>query len=131
MQGATCCHAVLYTTDVKWTTLEQDTGICVGRPKLLYTLNCDCTKILHFFPVLNTLLNRLSSKYTVSLQLLVFVNLHCYSGNYAPSLQRGCIKICIVLCFWWGTAVAQWLRCCATNQKVAGLIPAGVIGIFH
>jgi len=29
------------------------------------------------------------------------------------------------------TAVAQWLRCCATNQKVAGSIPDGVIGIFH
>jgi len=30
-----------------------------------------------------------------------------------------------------GTAVAQWLRRCATNPKVAGSIPAGVIGIFH
>ena len=30
-----------------------------------------------------------------------------------------------------GTAVAQWLRCCATNRKVASSIPAGVIGIFH
>ena len=30
-----------------------------------------------------------------------------------------------------GTAVAQCLRCCATNLKVAGSIPAGVIGIFH
>ena len=30
-----------------------------------------------------------------------------------------------------GTVVAQWLRCCATNRKVAGSIPAGVIGIFH
>jgi len=29
-----------------------------------------------------------------------------------------------------GTAVAQWLRCCATYQKVAGLIPAGVNGFF-
>ena len=28
------------------------------------------------------------------------------------------------------TAVAQWLRCCATNWKVAGLIPAGVSGYF-
>ena len=28
------------------------------------------------------------------------------------------------------SAVAQWLRCCATNRKVAGLIPAGVIRIF-
>ena len=30
-----------------------------------------------------------------------------------------------------GTAVAQWLRCCATNRKVAGSIPACVTGIFH
>ena len=30
-----------------------------------------------------------------------------------------------------GTAVAQWLRRCATNRKDAGSIPAGVIGIFH
>jgi hypothetical protein len=27
-------------------------------------------------------------------------------------------------------AVAQWLRCCATNRKVASSIPDGVIGIF-
>jgi len=30
-----------------------------------------------------------------------------------------------------GTALAQWLRCCATNRKVAGSIPDGAIGIFH
>jgi len=29
-----------------------------------------------------------------------------------------------------GTAVAQWLRCCATNRKIAGSIPAGVSGLF-
>jgi len=29
-----------------------------------------------------------------------------------------------------GTAVAQWVRCCATNRKVAGSIPAGVSGFF-
>jgi len=28
-------------------------------------------------------------------------------------------------------AVAQWLRCCATNQKVGGSIPDGVTEIFH
>jgi hypothetical protein len=31
----------------------------------------------------------------------------------------------------WGHAVAQCLRYCATNLKVAGSIPDGVIGIFH
>ena len=30
-----------------------------------------------------------------------------------------------------GTAVAQWLRRCATTRKVAGSIPDGVIGNFH
>jgi len=29
-----------------------------------------------------------------------------------------------------GTVVAQWLRYCATNRKVAGSIPAGVTGFF-
>ena len=28
------------------------------------------------------------------------------------------------------TAVAQWLRCCTTNQKVAGSIPASVGAFF-
>jgi len=30
----------------------------------------------------------------------------------------------------WGTAVAQWLRCCATNRKVADSNPAAVSGFF-
>ena len=29
-----------------------------------------------------------------------------------------------------GTMVAQWLKCCATNRKVAGSISAGVSGFF-
>ena len=29
-----------------------------------------------------------------------------------------------------GTAVAQWLRCSATNRKVAGSIPAGASGFL-
>jgi hypothetical protein len=33
--------------------------------------------------------------------------------------------------YWWGTAVVQWLRYCATNRKVAGSIPEGVIEFFH
>ena len=34
------------------------------------------------------------------------------------------------LLFTFETAGAQWLRCCATNRKVAGSIPAGVNGFF-
>jgi hypothetical protein len=32
---------------------------------------------------------------------------------------------------WGQLMVAQWLRYCATNRKVSGSIPDGVIGIFH
>jgi hypothetical protein len=44
----------------------------------------------------------------------------------------GCIefKLCHIE-LWGPLMVAQWLRYCATNRKVAGSIPDGVIGIFH
>jgi len=51
-----------------------------------------------------------------------------------------CVCVCVCVCFIYivmypfysvVTAVAQWLRCCATNRKVAGSIPAGVTGIFY
>ena len=32
---------------------------------------------------------------------------------------------------WGDRGSTQWLKCCATNRKVAGSIPYGVIGIFH
>jgi hypothetical protein len=31
----------------------------------------------------------------------------------------------------WGHMVARWLRHCATNRKVAGSIPNGVVGTFR
>ena len=40
-------------------------------------------------------------------------------------------RIFMTFYIWVGTSVAQWLRRCATNRKVAGSIPADVIGIFH
>jgi len=58
---------------------------------------------------------------------------HCLL--YFTSLEL--ITFCCRTCFKFspptvltGTAVAQWLRCCATNRKVAGSIPAGVNGFF-
>ena len=41
-----------------------------------------------------------------------------------------CVCVCIYIYIYMGTAVAQWLRCCATNRKVAGSIPASVSGFF-
>jgi hypothetical protein len=39
------------------------------------------------------------------------------------------VVVVIVVVVVVGTAVAQWLRCCATNRKVAGSIQDGVTGI--
>jgi hypothetical protein len=39
------------------------------------------------------------------------------------------VEMCIIYVIW-RTVVAQWLRYCATNQKVAGSIPDGVMEFF-
>jgi len=49
-------------------------------------------------------------------------------GNEPTFLEVASFLITVLIMR--GTAVAQWLRCCATNRKVAGSIPAGVIGSF-
>jgi len=53
------------------------------------------------------------------LMCITLLILHIFNYNYKPLLQQE------------GTAVARWLRHCATNRKVAGLITGGVIGISH
>jgi len=40
------------------------------------------------------------------------------------------IYVCVCVCVCVRTEAAKWLRCCATNRKVAGSIPAGVSGFF-
>jgi len=52
------------------------------------------------------------------------------SGNFEPInvVISHLILLYVILV---GTAVAQWLRCCAANRKVAVSIPAGVTGIYH
>jgi len=55
-----------------------------------------------------------------------------FSSVVCMSTQSGSGPcICDVSCIGAGTAVAQWLRCCATIRKVAGSIPAGVIKSFR
>ena len=101
MLGASYGHAILYITNVKWTTLGQDTGSCVGRPKLLYTANCDCTKMLDFSLVLNTLLSRLSSKYTVSLQLLFSLKPKLTFWGLRTDLTKEMYKNMYCTVFWY------------------------------
>jgi hypothetical protein len=41
-----------------------------------------------------------------------------------------CVCVYEIYVYIRGTAVAQWLRYCATNQKVAGSIPDGAMEFF-
>jgi hypothetical protein len=50
------------------------------------------------------------------------------SEKYISSIMHGA-TVKVTACVY--TAVAQWLRCCAANRKVAGSIPGGVTGNFH
>ena len=71
----------------------------------------------------------LGTKYPRPLQLMTKLFQHCIQTfglptaeeNIYDSHERATGE----------TGVAQWLRCCATNWKVAGSIPDGIIGIFH
>ena len=78
----------------------------------------------------------------------------CVYGNriaVSPVREWYWLLLNVTHCIWWsmrnyqkrildfvfsiltigGTAVAQWLRCCATIRKVAGSIPTGVSGFFY
>ena len=60
--------------------------------------------------------------------------MHLSSSPYvphAPPSWRTQEHFNFYMCAVLRTALAQWLRCCATNRNVAGSIPDGVIGIFY
>jgi len=77
-------------------------------------------------------LNLVPTVYIKTCQAIWYSTVHlstatCISKNITPNFIILFFQVRLIL----GTAVAQWLRCCTTNRKVAGSIPAGVIGIFY
>jgi ABC-type transport system involved in Fe-S cluster assembly fused permease/ATPase subunit len=59
------------------------------------------------------------------------INVCMYVVMYYVCVYVCIMCVCVCIYIYMGVGVAQWLRHCATNWKVAGSIPAGVIGIFH
>jgi len=52
-------------------------------------------------------------------------------STVSSDATKGNTDLCLSQFFtYWGTAVAQWLRCCATNRKVAG-VSGFLIDIKH
>ena len=77
-----------------------------------------------------TRFRHISDTRTGTLRTVTCLQFQCFKNNYGHASAD--VKWYFAKYIYYvGTAVAPWLRCCATNQKVAGSIPAGVIGIFR
>jgi hypothetical protein len=66
---------------------------------------------------------------------ILYIHIFCICNLTTSALltskqMRFYCNLYITICFKEGTPVAQWLRYCATNQKVAGSIPDGVMEFF-
>ena len=81
------------------------------------------------YPAMTMLLNMTLSTAVILLARISKPVLYvCLPHNTSLHLQVVKVSHYILLTPTPGTAIAQWLRCCGTNQKVAGSIPAGVSG---
>jgi len=98
-------------------------------------LICHSSLILVTCVELSVSCNLLDTRY-ISLYDISYHRKEFYSTAYYRAAQpyqlyiRPMIRILNILYYHGGTAVAQWLRYCATNRKVAVSIPAGVSRFF-
>jgi len=66
----------------------------------------------------------------VVMQRVLAISYRRFGTTYQAHLQGSRILGFFLNSLHLKMAVAQWLRCCATNRKVAVSIPAGVSGFF-
>jgi hypothetical protein len=60
----------------------------------------------------------------------ILARIHEGKGLLGRRKCRWVVSISIYLWLFWGMQ-RSWLRYCATNWKVVGLIPDGFAGVFH
>jgi len=88
------------------------------------------TWLIAFLYVFNTCVLLSYPRYILLYYIIVYYIVLYVMCCYVILYYR-CVTVAHSIQYSGGTTVAQWLSCCATNQKVAGLIPDGFIGIFH
>ena len=73
----------------------------------------------------------------IYIYIYIYTHIYIYTYIYIHIYIYGCVCVCVCVCVcarvcvcvwdkWW----CSWLRHCATNRKVAGLIPDGVLEFF-
>ena len=123
MMGVSITFFWYYQTDPLWACLLQ-------KRKDVYCFVFYCVRQYSFFNRLCPATNPLLS--TLNVQVFYQVTLLYTVVKFRHFEDATCLgKMLFVPLYPLGTTVAQWLRCSATNRKVACSIPDGVIGIFH
>ena len=128
------CIAV-FTLDAGLLAISQyPEGPATGHPDTGFSrFPCVYKQMLRWFPRFQVATTCFSCS-TPDLNLLVnnFIFMYMHNNHCHRATARWQLNILLLLLLLLlGTAVARWLRCCATNRKVAGSILAGVIEIFH
>jgi len=132
------CNLAVVLTGLSGSPLMHQ--LCVCRCRVTAVIGCSehshTVSIYFKWEILNSVVG---TKVAAKCLLLFFW--YCKKNNERIHFMFFTLKLyCILKESSWntldllchvGTAVAQWLRCCATNRKVAGSIPASVTGIFH
>jgi hypothetical protein len=97
----------------------------------LWCLNVPCHEENSLLP-LSSWPSFITQENKVKLQTTSFIAKLTVVAHFSSSAHLIIFSLSIFLpCYVCFSAVAQRLRYCATNKKVAGSIPGGVIGIFH
>ena len=108
--------------------------LCIQNAmRIRYIVICGLPRSTIFFHIIS-LTARFSKKKSDNIKYVFWFSVQQLSEKflYLRRTERDMIKHVYRSSCKVGTAVAQWLRCCATNRKVAGSIPDGVIiGILH
>ena len=119
-------NAILWRVRVTTVAMEtQQCVLCVSLSSLcqLYTNTRYCKRLLWR----NSDADNNKQQQSLSVKWPIFLadcnEIWISSTDFHHQISRESID-------WDGTTVAQWLKCCATNRKVAGSIPAGVTGFF-
>jgi len=108
---------------VATTLLYSCTGLWPLRSFMLSDMSLYCSASRH-------LLHLIQPQYLMYFHYIVPDMFHIIWYN-VTGCRRDLLEFFLQSVLWHtGTAVTQWLRCCATNWNVAGSIPAGVSGFF-
>ena len=136
-----CCHYVwVFGTKTKWTATKR--GFLFSRNSFLTSVNQGPWMLRSSYD------SQLSIGTASFLDVKAYNNPSLYArlrfkeprkkrkyaNNWAPRqsiLLVFLVVFFVIMYFNVCFIIAQWLRCCATNRKVAGSILAGVTGIFH